>query len=84
MAVSGLSCGMRDLSFLCVGFLLVVVCGFFLSSCGAQAPGHVDSVVCGMRALTEACELSSCGTRPYLPHGTWDLRSPAACGILVP
>ena len=34
-----------------VGFSLVVVCGFSLSSCGAWAPEYVDSVVCGTQAL---------------------------------
>ena len=84
MAVSGLSCGMRDLSFLCVGFLLVVVCGFFLSSCGAQAPGHVGSVVCSMQALAEACKLSSCGVQDLLPRGMWDLSSPTRDRTCVP
>ena len=42
--------------------LFVVVCGL-LSSCGAQAPGCVGSVVCSMQALVEAHELSSCGTQ---------------------
>ena len=45
------------------GFSLVVAYRFSLSSCGTQAPGHVGSVVCGMRALVEVCELSSCGAR---------------------
>ena len=36
------------------GFSLVVVCGFSLSSCGAQAPGHAGSLV-------EGHKLSSCG-----------------------
>ena len=34
------------------GFSLVVVCGFSLSSCGAQAPERVRSVVCSTRALS--------------------------------
>ena len=42
--------------------LLVVVRGL-LSSCGVQAPGCMGSVLCGMWALAEACELSSCGTQ---------------------
>ena len=42
-------------------FLLAVVCGFSLSSCDAQAPERVDSVVCSMQALVEAGGLSSCG-----------------------
>ena len=45
-----LHCGMGSL-LRCVGFSLVVVCGFFLfSSCGARVPGHMDSVVavCGL------------------------------------
>ena len=55
-------------SLLCTGFSLVVACGFSLSSYGAWVPEHVGSVVCNMRALVEAQELSC----------------PAACGILVP
>ena len=72
LAASGLSCGTRDLrwgmqdlllwragsSLWCAGFSLIVTCGFSLSSCGSQAPGHVGSVVCG--------------TRAQLPHGMWD------------
>ena len=61
---------MRDLSLWragsslqCVGFSLVVVREFSLSSCGAQAPERVGSVVCGTQALTEERELSSCGAR---------------------
>ena len=34
-----------------MGFSLVVACGFSLSSFGVQAPEHMGSVVCGMRAL---------------------------------
>ena len=77
-----MSCGMQDLSLQrmcsslwCAGFSLVAACGFSLSSCGAQAPGRVGSVVCGMWAIVEACELSSCGMRAELPHGMWDLSS---------
>ena len=54
---------MWDLSLRRVGFSLVVACGFSLSSCGAQAPGHVGSVVRGVWALVEARELRNCGTR---------------------
>ena len=36
---------MQDLSLQHVGFSLVVMCGFSLSSCGVQAPGRVGSVV---------------------------------------
>ena len=57
LAVSGLSCdtqdlccGMPDLLLQHVGFSLVVACGFSLSSCGAQAPECVGSVVCSMHA----------------------------------
>ena len=35
--------------------------GFLFSSCGAQAPEHMGSVVCSTWALVEAYELSSCG-----------------------
>ena len=46
------SCGTgASLQFWRLGFCLVVVCGFSLSSCGAWAPEHVGSVVCGMWAL---------------------------------
>ena len=54
---------------------LVVACGFSLSSCGVQAPGHVGS---------------SCGTQTLLlRHASsvvvvCGLSCPAACGILVP
>ena len=63
LAVLGLSCGMqdlccgtRDLLLQCAGFSLVVACGFSLSSCGAWAPEHVDSVVV------------ACGRLPALWH----------------
>ena len=45
---------------------LLSTCGvwvFLFSSSGAQAPGHVGSVVCGTRALVKARELSSCGAQ---------------------
>ena len=29
-----------------------MTCGFSLSSCGTQAPGHMGSVVCGTWALS--------------------------------
>ena len=58
------------------GFSLVVACGFSLSSCGAQAPGHVGSVVCGTQALSLSCVSSV-----VVAHG---LSCPAACGVLVP
>ena len=59
LVVLGLSCSTWDLrccmqglplrcsssSLWHAGFSLVVVCGFSLSSCGAQAPEHVGSVV---------------------------------------
>ena len=45
-----------------VGFSLVVACRFFSSLAVEWAPEHVGSVVCGMWALVEARELSSCGT----------------------
>ena len=61
--MSGCSCGTWDLRLgmwdlllwhglffvSCPGFSLVVVCGFSLSSCGAQAPGRVGSVVVAHR-----------------------------------
>ena len=53
-----------------VGFSLVVACRFSLSSCGARAPGHMGSVVCGTWALSLRCVSSvvvacglSCPTR---------------------
>ena len=70
-------CGTWDLLLWRVGFSLVVVCGFSLSSCDTWVPGHVGSVVVAHRlqgvwalefacsgSLVEACELSSCGVRP--------------------
>ena len=50
-AASGLSCPLLQ----CVGFSLVVACGFSLSSCGMWAPEWVGSVVV-------AFGLSSCDT----------------------
>ena len=47
-----------------------------LCSCGAQAPEHVGSVVCGTRALSLRRASSV-----VVAHG---LGCPAACGILVP
>ena len=41
----------QDLSLRHLGFSLVVVCGFSLSSCGTQAPEHMGSVVCGTWTL---------------------------------
>ena len=35
----------------CAGFSLGVACGFSVPSCGARAPEHVDSVVCGTWAV---------------------------------
>ena len=50
-------CGARaSVSLWCAGF-------FSLSSCGAQASGHVGSIVCGTWALVEAPGVSSCGAR---------------------
>ena len=61
LAVSGFSCGMRDLSLRCAGsslqcvsFSLVVAHG--LSSCSTQAPEREGSVAV-------ACRLPSCGAR---------------------
>ena len=83
MTASGLSCGMQDLSLWCAGsslqhtgFSLVVACGFSLSSCGAQAPGHMGSVVCGMQSLYLRRTSSV-----VVAHG---LSCPVACGILIP
>ena len=44
VAVCGLFVALR-----CVGFSLVVVCGFSLSSCDVRAPERVGSVVAGHR-----------------------------------
>ena len=60
----------------CMGFSLVVACGFSLSSCGARAPEHVGSVVCGTRALALRRASSVVVAR--------GLSCPTACGILVP
>ena len=49
LAVSGLICGTWDLSLRRMGFSLVAACGFSLSSCSAQAPEHVSSVVVALR-----------------------------------
>ena len=97
MAASSLSCGtwglrrgMQDLllrregsRLRCAGFSLVVACGFSLSSCGAQGPECMGSVVSSTWALSlrhtgslvEARELNSCGERVSLPRGMWDLSS---------
>ena len=61
LAASGLSCGTWDLSLRRAGFSLVVACGFSLSSCGAQAPGYVGSVLQHTGSLIEVHKLSSCG-----------------------
>ena len=53
-----------------------MVCRFSLSSCGARAPGHIGSVVCGMRALSLRHASSVVAAR--------GLSCPTACGILVP
>ena len=67
-------CGTRvSLQLWHVGFSLVVVCRFSLSSCGTWAPGHVGSVVCGTWDLS----LSSVVVARRLS-------CPTACGILVP
>ena len=67
---------MRNLSLRCAGFSLVVACGFSLSSCSAQTPGRVGSVVCGTQALSLRRENSVVVVR--------GLSCPTACGILVP
>ena len=85
LAALGLSCSTRNLSLWCVGSPLQHMssraCG--LSSCGAQAPECVGSVVaarglssCGMQAQQLQCVgsvVAACG-----------LSCPTACGILVP
>ena len=61
----------------CTGFSLVAACGFFLfSSCGAQAPGRVGSVVCSTQALYSRHVSSA-----VVASG---LSCPTACGILLP
>ena len=58
------------------GFSLVVACRFSLSSCDAQAPGHMGSVVCGMQALLlrpASSVVVVCGLSCHV-----------ACGIFVP
>ena len=67
---------MQDLSLRLTGFSLVVACGFFLPSCGVQAPGRVGSVVCGTQSLSLRHASSV-----VVAHG---LSCPAACGILFP
>ena len=58
-------------------FSLVVACGVFaLSSCGAQAPGCMGSVVCGTRVLSLRRTSSVAVVR--------GLSCPTACRILVP
>ena len=52
-----------DSSLWCSGFSLFVAAGFLFSSCGAQAPERMGSVVCGMQALVETSNLSSFGTQ---------------------
>ena len=66
LAASGLSCSTQDLS----------LWRGLLSSCGAQAPGHVGSVVCGMQALSLRRASSV-----VVAHG---FSFPTARGILVP
>ena len=44
-----------------------------LSSCGARV---FSSLVVVHGSLVEACELSSCAARAYLPCSMWDLSSP--------
>ena len=46
-----------------------------LSSCGAQAPGHMGSSLRHVGSLVEAHGLSSCGARAKLPCSMWDLSS---------
>ena len=59
-----------------MGFSLVVVCGLSLSSCDAQGPECMGSVVCGTWAL-----LLRHASSIVVVHR---LSCPAACGILVP
>ena len=60
----------------CMGFSLVVECTLSLSSCGAQAPGYMGSVVGGTWALLLRCAISVVVVhRPSCP---------AARGILAP
>ena len=59
-----------------LGFSLVVACRFSLSSCDAWGPEHLESVVCGTRALSLRCANSVVVV--------CRLSSPAAYGILVP
>ena len=40
---------------------LFVLARGLLSRCGVWVPERIGSVVCGTRALVEACKLSSCG-----------------------
>ena len=47
LAVSGLSCGTQALRCSAQASLLLWRAGFLFSSCGAQAPERVGSVVCG-------------------------------------
>ena len=60
----------------CVGFSLVVVCEFSLSSCGVWAPECMGSVVCNTRTLWLRCVSSVVAA--------CRLSCPMACGILVP
>ena len=60
MACGIIHCGTRALLW-CAGFSLAVACGFSLSSYGVRVLECVVSVVCGMLAVVEACELGSCG-----------------------
>ena len=76
LAVSGLSCGTREVRCGTRASLLLWCAGFLFSSCGMRAPEHVGSVVCGPRAL-----LLRRASSVVVAHG---LSCPAACGILVP
>ena len=62
-------------SFLAVHSLFIETLGL-LSSCGAWAPGHMGSVVCGTWALSLRRAISV-----VVAHG---LSCLTACGILVP
>ena len=75
LTASGRSCGTWALRCGTRASLQLWRADFLFSSCGAQVPEHVGSIVCGMRPLVEAHELSSCGAQAQLLRGMWDLSS---------
>ena len=66
-------CGAQALCFGAWASLQLWRAGFLSSSCGAQAPGHMGSVV--LWHAVEGSELRICGSLAQLPCGMCDLSS---------